>query len=104
MNADPVATAWERCRAARPDVAASLEQFRSYLVRHRPTDVTEADQLATWCLDDIYLVCACVNGSIAALRAVEAEVIPIIDLALTTWDRAVVDETRQQLRAMLLVD
>ncbi len=104
MSEDLVGAAWQRCRVARPEVVVALDEFRSYLATHRPDDVSEADQLATWCLDDIYLVCGCVHGSIAALRAVEAEIIPIIDLALTGWDKAIVDETRQQLRAMLLVD
>ena len=61
-------------------------------------------QLATWCLDDIYLVCGCLARDPAALAAFDREVVPVIDLALASWPPAVVDETRQQLRAALLVD
>jgi RNA polymerase sigma-70 factor, ECF subfamily len=67
-------------------------------------ELAVADQLAAWCLDDVYLVAAAVAGDAAAIRAIEAEIIPIIDLALIGWEVAVVDETRQQLRAALLVD
>ncbi len=101
---DPVEAAWTRCRLSRPDVAVSLAAFRAYLAARRPPEVTEADQLATSCLDDLYLACACVAGDGAAVRAIEREIIPIIDLALTTWDREIVEETRQQLRALLMVD
>lgn len=82
----------------------SLDAFRAYLAARRPPDVSETVQVATWCLDDLYLTCACVGGDAAAVRAIEREIIPIIDLALTTWDPTIVDETRQQLRATLMVD
>jgi RNA polymerase sigma-70 factor, ECF subfamily len=101
---DPCAAAWQACRAARPEVAVSLEAFRDYVAARHPPDVTPADQLATWCLDDLYLACAAVAGDPAAIQAIERELIPVIDAALGTWDVAVVDETRQRLRAMLLVD
>jgi RNA polymerase sigma-70 factor (ECF subfamily) len=100
---DPVAAAWETCRTARPGVAAPLAAFRAHLAAHRG-DVGEPDQLATWCLDDVYLVTACLAGDPAALHAIEREVIPVIDLALTGWDATLVDEVRQQLRAQLIVD
>jgi RNA polymerase sigma-70 factor (ECF subfamily) len=101
---DPLADAWQRCCAARPGVTATLTQFRAHLAAHRPAELAEADQLATWCLADVYLVAACIAGDPAAIRAIEDEIIPIIDLALIGWDRTVVDETRQQLRAALIVD
>lgn len=101
---DALAAAWARCRAARPDVALDLERFRAHVEARRPDDVTPADQLATFCLDDLYLACAAAAGDPAAVRAFEREVIPVIEAALGGWDRAVVDETRQRLRAMLLVD
>lgn len=101
---DPVEAAWQRCRETRPDLAVSLEQFRAYLDKHRPADVSLDDQLRTWCLDDLYLVCGAIAGDAAAVAAVERELVPIIDVALSTWDRAIVDETRQRLRVMLVVD
>jgi RNA polymerase sigma-70 factor (ECF subfamily) len=103
-EADALAAAWERCRAARPDVALDLERFRAHVEERRAEGVAAADQLATSCLDDLYLACAAVAGDPAAVRAIEREVIPVIDAALGGWDRAVVDETRQRMRAMLLVD
>ncbi len=101
---DPVEAAWRRCGAARPAVSVPLARFRAQLDAHRPAELALAEQLATWCLDDIYLVCGCVMGLPAAIAAIEREIVPIIDAALATWDRAVVDETRQRLRAMLMVD
>lgn len=96
--------AWRTCQARRPDVTVELAQFRAHLDAHRPPDVTVDEQLATWCLDDIYLVCGCIAGDRAAVAAVEREIIPIIDKALASWDAVVVDETRQRLRTMLVVD
>lgn len=101
---DPLAAAWHRGRQARPGVALELERFRAYVEARRPEDVAPADQLAAWCLDDLFLACAAVAGDPAAVLAVERELIPLIDAALGTWDRAIVDETRQRMRAMLLVD
>jgi RNA polymerase sigma-70 factor (ECF subfamily) len=100
---DPVAAAWQRCRDARPAVVVPLEQFRAYLAERRPADVTLAEQL-TWCIEDLYLACACCAGDRAAVIAAERELVPVIDAALTTWDSTVRDETRQKLRAALLVD
>ncbi len=101
---DPVEQAWQRCRAARPDVAVGLDRFRAHLDAHRPTDLAVDDQLRTWCLDDVYLVCGCLARDPAAIAAIEREIIPIIDLVLASWQPSVVDETRQRLRAMLVVD
>jgi RNA polymerase sigma-70 factor, ECF subfamily len=101
---DPAEAAWRRCWAARPDVAVPLDRFVAHLAAHRPPELSLADQLATWCLDDIYLAIGCIARDPAAVAAFDREIVPLIDLALTGWDRAIVDETRQQLRAMLLVD
>jgi RNA polymerase sigma-70 factor, ECF subfamily len=97
---DALAAAWQRCREMRPDIVVLYEPFRAYVEARKPAGVAVAD----WCIDDLYLACACVSGDPAAVRAAERELVPIIDAALTTWDKTVVDETRQQLRAMLLVD
>jgi len=103
-TSDPVAIAWERCRAARPGVVATLAQFRAHLTAHRPAELSEVDQLASWCLEDVYLATGCLARDPGALQALEHEIIPIIELALIGWDRTIVDETRQQLRAALVVD
>src|SRR5256885_6567826 len=98
-DTDPVASAWQRNRTARPGIAVELDAYRAYVAARVP-----ADQLAASCLDDLYLAAACVAREPAAARAFEAEVVPYIDAALSTWDHALAEETRQRLRAMLLVD
>jgi len=101
---DPVEQAWQKCQAARTDVRVSLDHFRAHLEAHRPADMTVEEQLRTWCLDDVYLVCGCIAGDSAAVAAIEREIIPIIDLVIASYDKNVIDETRQRLRAMLVVD
>lgn len=96
---DPVAAAWTRGKQARPSIGISLEQFRAHVAAR-----LSADELADACLDDLHLACACVLRDPAAAAAFEAEVMPFIDAALSTWDRTLADETRQRLRASLLVD
>jgi len=104
VEPDLVESAWRRCQLERPDVTVALDAFRGHLAAHLPPELTLTEQLATWCLDDVYLVCGVLAGERAAIEAIEREVVPIIDAALATWDRAVIDETRQRLRAMLMVD
>lgn len=94
-----VAAIWERCRARWPDLAVALDAFSRYLADRVP-----GGQLADYCVEDLYLACACVAGDPAAPRAFEADVMPYIDAVLSTWDRTLADEARQRLRAMLLVD
>jgi RNA polymerase sigma-70 factor, ECF subfamily len=101
---DPVEQAWQQCRAARPDVEVTLDQFRAHLDAHRPPAVTVEDQLRMWCLDDVYLVCGCIAGHPNAIAAIERELIPIIDVVIASYAPSVVEETRQRLRAMLMVD
>jgi RNA polymerase sigma-70 factor (ECF subfamily) len=101
---DPVEQAWQHCRASRPDVQVTLDQFRAHLDAHRPGEVSVADQLRSWCLDDVYLVCGVIARDPNAILGIEREIIPIIDLVIASYAPAVVDETRQRLRAMLLVD
>ena len=81
----------------------TLEQFRAHLAAHRGVVPIE-DQLSTWCLDDIYLVCGCIARDAGAVAAVERELIPIIDVVIASYAPSVIDETRQRLRAMLIVD
>jgi RNA polymerase sigma-70 factor (ECF subfamily) len=101
---DPVEQAWRACHERRPDVTVALDRFRAHLDAHRPPDLALDEQLRTWCLDDVYLVCGCIAGDPAAVLAIEREIVPIIDRVLASWDRTIVDETRQRLRAMLVVD
>lgn len=103
-SVDPVEQAWQRCRASRPDVQVTLDQFRAHLDAHRPAEVSVDEQLRTWCLDDVYLVCGVVARDTNAVVAVEREIVPIIDLVIASYAPAVIEETRQRLRAMLLVD
>jgi RNA polymerase sigma-70 factor (ECF subfamily) len=99
-----VEPAWRACRERRPEVEVPLDRFRAHLDAHRPAEVSLEEQLRTWCLDDIYLACGCVDRDPAAIAALEREIVPIIDRVLSTWDRGVAEETRQRLRAMLVVD
>lgn len=101
---DAILEAWQRCRAAHPGIAITVAQFAAYLAARRPAELAVVDQLATYCLDDLYVACGCVAGDRAAVLAVERELVPIIDLALGSWDPTTRDETRQRLRAMLVVD
>ena len=96
--------AWQQCRARRPDVEVTLDQFRAHLDAHRPADVTLDEQLRAWALDDVYLVCGCIAGNRNAVAAIEREIVPIIDVVIASYAPAVIDETRQRLRAMLVVD
>jgi RNA polymerase sigma-70 factor, ECF subfamily len=100
---DPIEAAWVRGRDAWPGVTVELATFRAFLEERRPGDVTVAEQ-ATWCLEDLYLACACCAGDREAAGVAERTLAPIIDAALTTWDRTLREETRQKLMVMLLVD
>ena len=101
---DATALAWQRCRDAFGDIAVPCEMFSSYLAARRSADVTEELQLATYCLDDLYLACACLARVPLAIARFERDVLPCVEPVLARWHPAVADETRQQLRAMLLVD
>jgi RNA polymerase sigma-70 factor (ECF subfamily) len=103
-DVDLVEQAWQQCRATRPDVQVTLDQFRAHLDAHRPAEVTLDEQIRSWCLDDVYLVCGAIAGHPAAIAAIEREIIPIIDLVIASYAPSVIDETRQRLRAMLMVD
>jgi RNA polymerase sigma-70 factor, ECF subfamily len=96
--------AWMRAREAHPDVAVAREVFAAYVDARRPSDLDAEAQLRAYCVEDLYLACACVAGDAAALRAFERTCMPHFDAALARWDRAVADEARQRLRALLLVD
>lgn len=82
----------------------TLDQFRAHLDAHRPAGVSVEDQLAAWCLDDVYVVAGCIAHDVGAVAAIEREIIPIIDLVIASYAPAVIEETRQRLRAMLIVD
>jgi RNA polymerase sigma-70 factor (ECF subfamily) len=101
---DPVDAAWQACAARRPEVSVTRDGFAAYLEARRPAALPQRDQLATWCLDDLYLACACVSGDPAAIAAFERDVLSLLDAALASYGREIADETRQRLRASLLVD
>ena len=101
---DPIAAAWRECHAARPEIDVSLEQLRAYVDARRPAELTLAEQVRTYCISDLFLACACIAGLPAAIAAFEREFTPAIDATLKRWDRAIGDDTRQRVCAMLLVD
>ena len=99
-----LSAAWGRCRAAAAGVVVPCAAFSSFLSSRRAADVTLAMQLATSCLDDLYLACACIAGDAAAVTRFEREILPCVEPVLARWAPVVADETRQQVRAMILVD
>lgn len=101
---DPLEASWQRCRAARPELAVSLEAFRAHVAARRPADVDADTQLRTFCLDDLYLACACLAGDPRALQVFEREVMPAIESALARWAPQIAADARQDLRSRILVD
>jgi RNA polymerase sigma-70 factor (ECF subfamily) len=95
-----VETAWRACRERRQDVDVPLEAFRAYLAARVPSDA----DFGAYCIDDLYLACACVAGDPVAVAAFLRDVLPVVDAALASWNPGIVDETRQRLRTSLLVD
>jgi RNA polymerase sigma-70 factor, ECF subfamily len=85
-------------------VIVTRDAFAAYVEARRPAELSQSDQLATWCLDDLYLACACLARDAAAITAFEREVMAVLDVALASYRPDIADETRQRLRASLLVD
>jgi RNA polymerase sigma-70 factor (ECF subfamily) len=88
----------EMVRAARmawPGVELETQVFLDYL----------AARGAGPCTSDLYLACACSRGDAAALAALDARVLSVVDPALSKLGVSsdVVTEVKQRLRASLLV-
>lgn len=99
-----LAAAWNAQRAERPDLDVPLTRFADFVRARRPAELPLAQQLATYCLPDLFLACGCITGDPAAIAAFERELTPIIDKAVASFGAQAAEEVRQGLRASLLVD
>jgi RNA polymerase sigma-70 factor (ECF subfamily) len=90
--------AWDRARAAWPEVTVALDVFAAWC-RERATDGAELHT------DDLYLACACAHADPAALREFEARLLPKVPLFLSglAGGTDLLEETIQQLRIKLFV-
>lgn len=89
-------------RAAWPEVALPVEDFLGHVARHLPAQGA-AEVLRQLHGADLYLACACVRGTPAALRAFEQHVLKKVPGRLGPLPRATVDEVLQVLRERLLL-
>lgn len=94
---------YAHCRAAWPSIA--IEGGEAAFVRHIERHVPNGTELATLHAEDLYLACACAQGSEAALQEFERRYMSQIDHFLSAGDRqpAFLDELRQALRDKLFV-
>jgi RNA polymerase sigma-70 factor, ECF subfamily len=99
---DPrLAEAVRRARASLAEVTIAEETFASYLVEHAPAGL-ELDRMH---VSDLYLACGCALREPAALRLFDERFIARVPIYLARLgaDGELVEETRQTLRARLLV-
>jgi RNA polymerase sigma-70 factor, ECF subfamily len=96
--------AWRAQCAERPGFAVPLARFSDFVRARRPEEGPLAEVLATYCLPDLFLACACLAGDAAAIAAFERELAPIIDKAVASFGPQAAAEVRQGLSASLLVD
>jgi RNA polymerase sigma-70 factor, ECF subfamily len=91
--------AYERGRAAWPNVALEREPFEAHL------KTVTGDELGEVHAEDLYLACACALGVPEALTAFEREIMSKAPsfIAPTTTDHDIVAEAVQRLREKLLV-
>ena len=68
---------WQSARAAWPEVSVTAESFARYLGERCGPD----DALSELETDDLYLACACAQGSAAAIAAFEAKYAPLVAAA-----------------------
>lgn len=96
--------AWRAQAAARPELLVPYPRFAAYLRARRPAELALPALLATYCLDDLFLVCGCLAGEAAAVAAFERELAPLIDRAVASFGAEAAKEVRQGLSTSLLVD
>jgi RNA polymerase sigma-70 factor (ECF subfamily) len=103
--ADRVAAVCAAGAAAWPDLELPPEAFARHLARHAAAADDAEGYLATVHADDLYLACACAAHDPAALRALEAQHLAKVPLALARLRAGPerVDEVTQQLRERFLV-
>ena len=92
-------------REAWPELAVTDEAYVDLLAARTPERGAPELELGKLCLDDLYLVCACLTGDARALKAFEAYCFPSVDHALARLrqSRATSEELKQGLREQLFV-
>jgi RNA polymerase sigma-70 factor (ECF subfamily) len=91
-----------RGRAAHPSLGVADDVFVTHLAR---CEAPVLDVFATVHAEDLYLVCACLEGNAAALAALRTELRPVLarHLARIRGAKAIFDEVEQQLWNRALV-
>ena len=94
---------YAHCRAAWPEIA--LVGGEESFIRHVERHLAPGAEPASLCIEDLYLACACAQGSAAALLAFDRQHLAKLDLFLPPGDRApaFLDELRQTLRDKFFV-
>jgi len=90
--------AMDRARAAHLELALAPRVFAEYLAAR-----SDEAGLASACVEDLYLACACLRADREALRRFETLLTQVPAWLKRPADAPVVDEVKQQLRADLLV-
>lgn len=96
--------AFHRLAASRPDFAVPSSRFADYVRARKPEELSLGEVLARYCLDDLFMACACLAGDAAAIAAFERELSPLLERAVASFGEEPAKEVRQGLRAALLVD
>ena len=91
-----VARAWERARAAHPQIAIGDAAVMAYIGAR----ITEPAELERRNIEDLYLACGCAHGDRAALATLETVTLPVVERGLA---RLATPDVLQMLREQMLV-
>jgi RNA polymerase sigma-70 factor (ECF subfamily) len=96
--------AWERGRAAWPELPLGAEAFLARLARHRPADEPLEPWLDKLHVSDLYLACACEHVIAGALEAFDRDFLSAVPAILRRTGLTMQpDEIRQRVRERLFV-
>ncbi len=95
--APSVARAWERARAAHPELAIDDVSFMTFAGDRIDGDDAAAE-LERRHVEDLYLACGCAHGDRAALATLETTTLPIVMRGLT---RIASEDARREVLQML---
>jgi RNA polymerase sigma-70 factor (ECF subfamily) len=95
----------QAARAAWPGVALAAEAFVAHLAARWPASASLDQWLSAVHASDLYLACACADGSMAAIAAFDQAHLGAVSdfLARSKPDEAFVEDVRQSLREKLFV-
>lgn len=93
-----VSRAWERARAAHPDLAVTDVELMAF-VGERIRSPDPGGELERRHVEDLYLACGCACGDRAALAALEAETLPVVARGVARFASS--DDGRRELVQML---